>query len=44
MIFFDASNMKFRNVKLRDRNPACAVCGDNPSITDTSKFDYDAFC
>lgn len=44
MIFFDASNMKFRNVKLRDRNPACAVCGDTPSVVDVSKFDYETFC
>jgi adenylyltransferase and sulfurtransferase len=44
MIFFDASNMKFRNVKLRDRNPACVVCGDAPSLTDVSTFDYDSFC
>lgn len=44
MIFFDASNMKFRNVKLRDRNPACAVCGDTPSVTDVSQFDYETFC
>ena len=27
-------NLPFRN---------CAVCGKNPSITDVSKFDYDAF-
>ena len=44
MIFFDAATMKFRNVKLRDRNPSCVVCGDNPSITDVAKFDYDDFC
>lgn len=44
MIFFDAATMKFRNVKLRDRNPACVVCGDNPSLTDVSKFDYESFC
>jgi len=44
MIFFDAASMKFRNVKLRDRNPACEVCGDYPTITDTTKFDYDDFC
>lgn len=44
MIFFDASTMKFRNVKLRDRNPECAVCGDRPTVTDVSSFDYDSFC
>ena len=36
--------MKFRNVKLRDRNPECAVCGDTPRVTDVSKFDYESFC
>ena len=44
MIFFDAATMKFRNVKIRDRNPNCAVCGDKPSVIDVSKFDYDIFC
>jgi adenylyltransferase/sulfurtransferase len=44
MIFFDAATMKFRNVKIRDRNPECAVCGDKPTLTDVSKFDYDDFC
>lgn len=44
MIFFDAATMKFRNVKLRDRNPSCAVCGDSPTVTDVSKFDYEEFC
>jgi molybdopterin/thiamine biosynthesis adenylyltransferase len=34
MIFFDAATMKFRNVKLRDRNPDCIVCGDNPTLLD----------
>jgi molybdopterin/thiamine biosynthesis adenylyltransferase len=44
MIFFDAASMRFRNVKLRDRNPKCEVCGDEPTLTDTNKFDYDEFC
>ena len=44
MIFFDAATMRFRNVKLRDRSPSCVVCGDQPSLTDVSKFDYDEFC
>jgi len=28
MVLFDAFEMKFRNVKLRARNPDCASCGD----------------
>lgn len=44
MIFFDAASMRFRNVKLRERNPRCDVCGDEPTVTDTKLFDYDDFC
>jgi adenylyltransferase/sulfurtransferase len=44
MIFYDAMNMKFRNVKLRNRNSECVVCGDEPSIKDVKEFDYDEFC
>ena len=48
MIFFDALAMKFRNVKLRDRNPACVACGPecppDQKISDTKNFDYDSFC
>lgn len=41
-LLFDGSNATFRNVKLRPRNPDCAVCGDNPSIRDL--IDYEQFC
>jgi hypothetical protein len=44
MIFFDALQMKFRHVKIRDRSPKCSVCGENPTITDVKTFDYDEFC
>lgn len=44
MVIFDALEMKFRNVKLRGRNKACVSCGDNPTITDVTNFDYDDFC
>jgi adenylyltransferase/sulfurtransferase len=33
--------MKFREFNLR-RDPACPVCGDNPTIT--ALIDYDTFC
>ena len=36
--------MKFRNVKIRGKMKNCAACGDNPTITDVSKFDYAEFC
>lgn len=42
MLMFDGSNTTFRNIKLRDRNPSCAVCGDNPIIT--SPINYQQFC
>ncbi|PSN42532.1 Adenylyltransferase and sulfurtransferase MOCS3 [Blattella germanica] len=32
----------FRNVKLRDKNPSCAVCGNQPSIS--ALIDYEQFC
>ena len=44
MVFFDAASMRFRNVKLRERNPSCSVCGDEPTLTDVASFDYDTFC
>lgn len=44
MIFVDLLSMKFRNVKLRERNPKCVACGDcENKITDVSTFDYDTF-
>jgi len=33
MLIFDALNMDFQKVTLR-RNPACALCGDSPTITE----------
>lgn len=44
MVFYDAMAMKFRNVKLRERNVKCEVCGDEPVITNVKDFDYDEFC
>lgn len=38
---FDALEMAWREVALR-RNPACPVCGDEP--TQTGLIDYDVFC
>ena len=42
MIFFDAMTMKFRNVKLRNKNPDCVACGLKKF--DFKTFDYAAFC
>ena len=41
LLLFDALNLKFRELKLR-RNPHCALCGKNPTITEL--IDYEEFC
>lgn len=42
LLMFDGVDMIFRNLKLRMKNPDCAVCGNNPSIK--SLIDYEEFC
>jgi hypothetical protein len=48
MIFLDALAMKFRNVKLRERNPKCVACGpecpDDLKIKSVESVDYAEFC
>lgn len=39
---FDAQNARFRTIKLRPKQAGCAVCGENPSVTQL--VDYEAFC
>ena len=41
LLLVDALAMSFREVKLR-RNPECAVCGSNPTVT--KLIDYEGFC
>lgn len=41
LLLYDALAMDFRTIRLR-RNPACPLCGDNPSIH--GLVDYDQFC
>jgi molybdopterin/thiamine biosynthesis adenylyltransferase/molybdopterin converting factor small subunit len=41
LLLYDALSMEFRVVKTR-RNPACPLCGDNPTVTEL--IDYEAFC
>jgi molybdopterin/thiamine biosynthesis adenylyltransferase/molybdopterin converting factor small subunit len=41
LLLFDALAMEFREVKIR-RDPACPLCGDNPTIREL--IDYEAFC
>lgn len=42
LLLFDGIEMKFRNINLRTKNTKCAVCGDNPTITEL--IDYEQFC
>jgi adenylyltransferase/sulfurtransferase len=48
MIFLDALAMKFRNVKLRERNPKCVACGpecpEDQKIKSVESIDYEEFC
>ena len=41
LLLFDALNMDFRTVKLR-QDKSCPLCGDNPTVTEL--IDYEVFC
>jgi adenylyltransferase/sulfurtransferase len=41
LLLYDALSMQFREMRIR-RDPACPVCGENPTVT--SLIDYDRFC
>ncbi len=41
LMIYDALEMTYRQVKIR-KDPQCAVCGDNPTVTEL--IDYEAFC
>jgi len=41
LVIYDALEMTYRQVKIR-KDPNCAVCGDNPTVTEL--IDYEAFC
>ena len=41
LLLIDALSMNFREVRLK-RNPACPLCGDNPTVTEL--IDYEIFC
>ncbi|KAK4883071.1 hypothetical protein RN001_006390 [Aquatica leii] len=42
LLLFDGADSTFRNVKLRNKNNCCAVCGSSPTITEL--IDYEQFC
>ena len=41
LLLYDSLSMRFREVNVR-KNPACPVCGENPTVTEL--IDYEAFC
>lgn len=41
LLLFNSLDMKFKELKLR-RDPACPICGDNPTIK--ALIDYEVFC
>jgi adenylyltransferase/sulfurtransferase len=41
LMIYDALEMEYRKLGVR-KDPDCAVCGDNPSVTEL--IDYEAFC
>ena len=41
LLLFDAWKMTFKQLKLQ-KDPACPLCGDNPTITEL--IDYEEFC
>lgn len=42
LLVFDGLSGLTRTVKLRPKQPSCAVCGENPTITEL--IDYELFC
>jgi adenylyltransferase/sulfurtransferase len=41
LMVYDALEMSYRTIKVH-KDPACAVCGDNPTVTEL--IDYEDFC
>ena len=41
LLMYDALDMEFRELKIR-KDPACPICGENPSIKEL--IDYEQFC
>ncbi|HLL68349.1 MAG TPA: adenylyltransferase/sulfurtransferase MoeZ [Micromonosporaceae bacterium] len=41
LMVYDALEMSYRKIKIR-KDPQCAVCGENPTVTEL--IDYDDFC
>ena len=41
LMVYDGLEMAYRSVRIR-KDPSCAICGENPTVTEL--IDYDAFC
>ena len=41
LVIYDALELEWRKLKVR-KDPACALCGENPTVT--GLIDYDTFC
>ena len=44
LLVFDGLSCTFRNIRLRECQPNCPVCGLNPSINEENMPDYEKFC
>jgi adenylyltransferase/sulfurtransferase len=42
LMVYDALEMEYRKIKVR-KDPSCALCGENPTVTDLLE-DYEDFC
>jgi hypothetical protein len=42
MLVYDGMTCSFRTVRLRNKDPHCAVCGVEPTVTHL--IDYEPFC
>nr|XP_057946037.1 adenylyltransferase and sulfurtransferase MOCS3 isoform X2 [Doryrhamphus excisus] len=42
LVMFDAQSARFRSIRLRPKKSSCAVCGEQPSVTQL--VDYEALC
>jgi adenylyltransferase/sulfurtransferase len=41
LVIYDALELEWRKLRVR-KDPHCALCGDNPTVTEL--IDYDSFC
>ena len=43
IVLYDSLQMSFRELRIR-RDPGCPICGENPSITSLSDYQYQELC